>query len=121
MKGEKGGSKVKKMKEKHKEIKKIILENYCQMKRGLILAELRTKLDDDVIIQLLDDFSGRLIYIPTKSSLRRAALPMLIEQELKGIEPGSSEFKIKVKNLSQFYKLTQKAIKTINRKGIYTR
>lgn len=109
------------MKESEKVIKKKILECYCHAKRGSIVEEIREKLGDDLIIRLLDDFSGRLIYMPNKSSLRRAALPMLIIEELRGLEPGSSEFKAKVKILSEYYKLTQKAIKQINKKGLYTR
>ena len=110
-----------KMVKSEKIIKKKILENYCHVKPGSIVAELRVKLGDDATIQLLYDFSGRLIYMPNKSSLRRATLPMLIIEELKGLEPGSDEFKIKVRNLSEVYKLTQKAIKRINKKGIFTR
>jgi len=109
------------MLESEKILKKKILDEYCQAKPGSIVAEIRTKLGDDVIIELLDSFSGRLIYLPEKSSMRRAALPMLIIEELKGLEPGSDEFKIKVRNLSEVYKLTQKAIKRINKKGIFTR
>lgn len=107
--------------EKHKEIKKKILENYCQAKRSSIVAELRVRLGDDVIIQLLDNFSGRLIYLPEKSSLRRAALPMLVKAELKGLVSGSDLFKEKVRELAKFYKLTQKAITKINKKGIFVR
>lgn len=109
------------MLEKEKIIKKKILDEYCQAKRGSIVEELRMKLGDDVTIKLVDNFSGRLLFIPSKSSFRRAALPMLIKEELKGVEPGSDEFKTKVKNLSEYYKLTQKAIKVINKKGSYTR
>ncbi len=109
------------MKEQERAIKQKILENYCHGKRGSIVAELRAKLGDDVTIQLLDNFSGRLIYVPDKSSLRRASVPMLIKEELKGLEPGSPEFKIKIRNLSKFYKLTQKSIKAINKMGIYSR
>lgn len=107
--------------EKHKAIKKRILECYCQAKRDSIVEEIRVKLGDDLIIKLIDDFSGRLIYIPNKSSLRRASLPMLVRSELRGVEPNSSEFKAKVKTLAEYYKLTQKAVKQINRKGIFTR
>ena len=109
------------MNEREKILKKKILENYCQMKRGSIVSELRVKLGDDLTIALLDNFSGRLLFIPNKSSLRRSALPMLIEQELKGVEPNSPKFKAKVKVLAEFYKITQKAVKKINQKGIYTR
>jgi len=109
------------MKESEKAIKKKILDEYCHANPGSIVAEIRTNLGDYLIIQLLDNFPGRLIYLPEKSSLRRAGLPMLIKEELRGLEPGSSEFKTKVKNLSEYYKLTQKAIKAINRKGSYTR
>jgi len=109
------------MKESEKMIKKKILDEYCQAKRGSIVAEIRTKLGDDLIIKLIDNFSGRLIYLPEKSSMRRAVLPMLIRAELQGLGPGSSEFKTKVKALAKFYKLTQKSIKQINRKGIFVR
>lgn len=109
------------MLEREKIIKKKILDEYCQAKPGSIVAEIRTNLGDDLIIQLLDNFSGRLIYLPEKSSMRRAALPMLIREELRGLEPGTSEFKAKVRNLSEYYKLTQKAIIKINKKGIFTR
>lgn len=109
------------MKESEKVIKKKILECYCYAKRGSIVEEIREKLGDDLIIRLLDDFSGRLIYMPNKSSLRRAALPMLIRAELQGLEPGSDEFKTKVKVLAEFYKITQKAVKQINKTGKYTR
>jgi len=109
------------MLESEKIVKKGILENYCQAKHGSILTELREKLGDDVTIKLIEDFSGRLIYIPSKSSLKRTASPMLIRAELKGFEPGSDEFKAKVKMLADYYKLTQKAIKKINKRGIFER
>ena len=109
------------MNEREKAIKQKILDEYCQAKPGSIVAEIRTKLGDDLTIALLDNFSGRLFFIPNKSSLRRSALPMLIEQELKGVEPNSPKFKAKIKVLAEYYKLTQKAIKQINRKGVYSR
>lgn len=121
MKGEIERQRGQKMVKSEKIIKKKLLENYCQAKRSSILAELRVKLGDDLTIALLDNFSGRLIYIPNKSSLRRAALPMLIKEELRGFDPGTSKFKTKVKALAEFYKITQKAVKKINQKGIYTR
>ena len=109
------------MSNKEKIVKKQILESYCQIKRGSILTELRTKLGDDLIIQLLDTFSGRLIYLPNKSSLKRAALPMLVRAELQGLEPSSDKFRAKVKVLAGYYKLTQKAVRRINKKGIFSR
>lgn len=109
------------MTKKERIIKEKILENYCRVKPHSIVAEVQQKLGDDVIIKLLNNFSGRLIYLPSKSSLKRAALPMLVKAELKGLVPGSDLFKAKVKILSKFYKLTQKAIKQINRKGIFLR
>lgn len=109
------------MKEREKILKKGILESYCRVKPSSIVEELRMKLGDDVTIQLLDYFSGRAIYLPEKSSLRRAVQPMLIRQELKGFESGSDLFKIKVKNLSKYYKLTQKAVIKINKRGIFAR
>jgi len=107
--------------ESEKAIKKKILENFCQTKHGSVLAELREKLGDDVTIKIVDNFSGRLLFIPNKSSLRRATMPMLIIEELRGLEPDSDLFKIKVKNLSEYYKMTQKAIKQMNQKGVYSR
>lgn len=109
------------MKESEKAIKKKILESYCQAKRGSILTELRAKLGDELVIRLLDDFSGKLIYFPNKSSFRRAQMPMLIRAELQGLEPDSDKFKARVKSLSEYYKLTQKAIIKINKKGIFAR
>ena len=109
------------MKESEKILKKRILDEYCQAKRGSIVAEIRLRLGDDLIIQLLDNFSGRQIYLPEKSSMRRAVLPMLIKDRLRGLKPGSGVFKAEVSILSDIYKLTQKAIKQINRKGSYTR
>ena len=110
-----------KVTESEKAIKKKILDEYCHAKRGSIVEEIRMKLGDELIIQLLDNFSGRLIYMPNKSSLRRAALPMLIKERLRGLEPGSGIFKAQVGILADVYKLTQKSIKAINKKGIYTR
>lgn len=107
--------------ESEKVVKKKILENYCKMKHGSVLAELRENLGDDVTIKIVDNFSGRLLFVPNKSSLRRATMPMLIIEELRGLEPDSDLFKIKVKNLSEYYKLTQKAIMKINKRGIFTR
>jgi len=109
------------MQKSEKAIKQKILENYCQSKPASIVAEIRTKLGDDVIIKLLDDFSGRLIYLPNKSSLKRAALPWLIKERLRGLKPGSVPFKAQVGILSDVYKLTQKAIIKINKEGIFTR
>jgi len=109
------------MKENEKAIKTKILENYCQAKPGSIVAEIRTKLEDDVVIQLLDTFSGRLIYLPNKSSLKRAALPWLIKERLRGLKPGSGVFIAQVGMLSKYYKMTKKAIMKINKEGIYSR
>ena len=109
------------MKESEKAIKKKILDEYCQAKPGSIVAEIRTKLGDDVIIELLDKFSGRLIYLPNKSSLKRAALPWLIKERLRGLKPGSGVFKAQVGILSDVYKLTQKAVIKINKDGVFTR
>ena len=109
------------MKESEKDIRQKILDEYCQSKRGSIVEQIQEKLGDDATIKLLDDFSGRLLYLPNKSSLRRAALPMLIRRDLQGLEPGSDKFKARVKNMSDFYKLTQKAVIKINKKGIFLR
>ena len=109
------------MQESGKVIKKKILDEYCQEKPGSIVAEIRTKLGDEVIIQLLDNFSGRLLYLPNKSSLKRAILPMLIKERLRGLKPGSGLFKAQVGILSEYYKLTQKAVMKINKKGVYSR
>jgi len=109
------------MQEREKAIKQKILESYCQAKRGSILTELRDKVGDDLVIELVDNFSGRLIYIPNKSSLKRAALPMLVRAELRGLESGSNEFKAKVKILSEYYKLTQKAVIKIDKEGVFLR
>ena len=107
--------------EKHKEIKKKILDEYCRAKPGSVVAEIRTKLGDDLIIQLLDTFCGRLIYLPTRSSLKRATLPMLITERLRPLKPGSGVFKAQVGILSDVYKLTQKAVIKINKEGVFTR
>lgn len=109
------------MKESENAIKAKILESYCQAKRSSIVVELRVKLGDTATIRLVDDFAGRPIYIPSKSSLRRAAMPMLIRAELQGLEPKSKEFALKVRELARFYKITKKVIKQINRKGVYSR
>lgn len=109
------------MEESEKAIKQKILDEYCQAKSGSIVTEIRTKLGDDVIIQLLDSFSGRLIYLPNKSSLKRAALPWLIKERLRGLNPGSGVFKAQVRILSDVYKLTQKSIMKINKEGSFTR
>lgn len=109
------------MKESEKVIKEKILDEYCRSKPGSIVAEIRARLGDEAIIQLLDKFSGRLIYIPNKSSMKRAVLPLLIRAELKGLDPGSNEFRARVKNLSDVYKLTQKAIIKINKEGVFSR
>lgn len=109
------------MKESEKAIKTKILVEYCQAKSSSIVAEIRMKLGDDVIIQLLDNFSGRLIYLPNKSSLKRAILPMLIKERLRGLKPGSGVFKAQVGILSKYYKMTQKAILKMNQKGVYSR
>lgn len=109
------------MQEREKAVKKEILENYCNAKPGSIVAEIRMKLGDDLVIQLLANFSGRLIYLPNKSSLRRASLPMLIKNRLRGLKSGTAVFKAQVGILSDVYKLTQKAIIKINKEGCYTR
>lgn len=109
------------MQESEKAVKKTILDEYCRAKPGSVVAEIRIKLGDDLIIQLLDTFSGRLIYLPTRSSLKRATLPMLITERLRGLKPDSVPFKAQVGILSDVYKLTQKAIIKINKTGRYTR
>jgi len=109
------------MKESEKAIKQKILDEYCRARPASIVAEIRTKLGDDLIIQLLDRFSGRLLYLPNKSSLKRASLPWLIKERLRGLKPGSGVFKAQVRILSDVYKLTQKSIIKINKEGIFTR
>jgi len=109
------------MQEREKIIKKEILKNYCQMKRGSVLTELRAKLGDDATIKLIDNFSGKIIYIPNESSLGRATMPMLIRAELHALNPKSDEFKSAVRQLAEFYKTTQKAIVKMNKSGVYSR
>lgn len=109
------------MQESEKAVKKEILENYCLAKPSSIVAEIRARLGDEAIIQLLAHFSGRLLYIPNKSSLRRATLPMLIKERLRGLKPGSVPFKAQVGILSDVYKLTKKTIIKIDKEGVFTR
>ena len=109
------------VKEDKEEIKKKILANYCFTKPDSKLALIVDKIGIEVAIQLVDLFQGRAVSLPSRSSLQRAALPLIIREDLDGLEPESKLFKSKVKSLSKFYKVTKKAIIEMNKSGKYTR
>ena len=104
-----------------KEIKKEILSAYCFAKPDSKFAQVLDKLGLEAAIQLVDAFRGQLLAIPTRNALQRAALPKIIHDDLEGLEPESDQFKMKVKNLSSFYRLTKRAILEMNKTGKYTR
>lgn len=109
---------VKKDKE---EIKKKVVANYCFAKPDSKLATIVDKLGIEVAIQLVDLFQGEALSLPSRSSLQRAALPLIIREDLYGLKSESELFKMKVKNLSRFYKVTKRAIIEMNKKGVFTR
>lgn len=109
------------VKEDKEEIKKKVLVNYCFAKPDSKLALIAEKLGIEVAIQLVDLFQGQVVGLPSRSSLQRAALPLIIREDLYGLEPESDPFKMKVKSLSNFYRLTKRAIIEMNKKGIFTR
>ena len=103
------------------EIKKKVLANYCSAKPDSKLALILDKLGIEVAIQLVDLFQGQALSLPSRSSLQRAALPLIIREDLDGLKSESEPFKMKVKNLSKFYKVTKKAIIKMNETGKYQR
>ena len=109
------------VKEDKEEIKKKVVANYCSAKPDSKLALILDKLGIEVAIQLVDLFQGQALSLPSRSSLQRAALPLIIRDDLEGLEPESDQFKMKVKNLSNFYRLTKRAIIEMNKSGKYTR
>ncbi len=109
------------MTEKEKIIKKQILRNYARAKPTSIVPEIIKKLGLVTTVRIFDEFQGRHIYFPRNSSLKRAALPIIIKEELDKIEPGSNDFKSAVKQFADFYKTTQKAIIKMYKKGVYLR
>ena len=107
--------------ENKEEIKKKILSAYCFAKPDTKFAQVVDKVGIAVGIKLVDEFSGRVLTIPTRNSLQRAALPKIISDELDGLKPEHEEFKRKVKSLSDFYRLPKRAILMMNKTGKYTR
>lgn len=107
--------------EDKEEIKKKILSAYCFAKPDSKFAQVLEKLGLEVAVRLVDAFCGQLLVIPTKSALQRAALPKIISDDLEGLKPESDQFKMKIKNLSNFYRLTKRAILEMNKTGTYTR
>lgn len=103
------------------EIKKKILANYCFAKPDSKLALILDRVGIEVAIQLVDLFQGQALSLPSRSSLQRAALPLIIREDLYGLKPESEIFESKVKNLSKFYKVTKSAIIAMNETGKYTR
>lgn len=109
------------LKKDKEEFKKQILEAYCFGKPSTIFAQLIRKLGIELGIILVDEFVGQVISIPTRNSLKRAALPKMIRDELEGLKAGSNEFKLRIKSLSKFYGLRKKAILKMKETGIYGR
>lgn len=107
--------------EDKKEIKKKILSAYCFAKPESKFARVLDKLGLEVAVQLVDEFCGQVLAIPTKSALKRGALPRIISNELEGLSSESDQFKMKLKNLSSFYRLTKRAILEMRETGKYTR
>jgi len=107
--------------EDKEEVKKKILSAYYFAKPDTKFAQVIDKLGIDIGIKLVDEFWGQVIVIPTKNSLKRQALPQIIRDELEGLKPESDQFKLKVKNLSNFYMLPRRAILMMNKTGKYTR
>lgn len=109
------------VKEDKEEIKKKVLASYCSAKPDSKLALIVDKIGIEVAIQLVDLFQGQALSLPSRSSLQRAALPLIIREDLYGLAPESDLFKSKVTNLSKFYKVTKNAVIEMNKKGVYTR
>jgi len=107
--------------EDKKEVKKKILSAYYFSKPDSKFAQVVDKLGIEVAIQLVDEFCGQVIAIPTRNALQRGALPQIIRDELEGLKPESDQFKLKVKNLSNFYSLRKKAIIKMYESGKYSR
>ncbi len=107
--------------EDKKEFKKKILSAYCFAKPDTKFSRLIDRLGLEVGIKLVDEFYGQLITVPSKNSLQRSALPRIIRDELEGLTPNSTEFKMEIKNLAKFYKLSKRAILEMNKTGKYTR
>jgi len=109
------------VKEDKEEIKKKILVNYCFAKPDSKFAKILDKLGIEDAVKLVDEFQGQVLSIPTRNALQRVALPEIIRDELGGLQPESDPFKMKVKSLSNFYKLSKRAITEMNKTGKYTR
>lgn len=107
--------------EDKEEVKKKILSSYIFSKPNTQFSRVIDKLGIAVGIKLVDFFCGQVVVIPTKNSLQRSALPRIIRDELEGSKPESDQFKLKVKNLSNFYMLPRRAILMMNKTGKYTR
>jgi len=109
------------LEEDKKEIKEKILSAYLVAKPDTKFSRLIRELGIGIGIALLDEFWGQVIVVPTRASLQRSALPQIIREELSESKIGSDQFKIRVKNLSRFYKLPKRAILEMNKKGKYSR
>ena len=107
--------------EDKEEIKKKILSAYCLTKPDAKFAQMVDKVGIEVGIKLVDEFWGQVIAIPTRNALQRGALPQIIRDELEGLKPETDPFKLKVKNLSSFYRLPKRAIQQMNKTGKYSR
>ncbi|MCK4825180.1 hypothetical protein KA005_56045, partial [bacterium] len=86
------------VKEDKEEIKKKILANYCSAKPDSKLALILDKVGIEVAIQLVDLFQGQALSLPSRSSLQRAALPLIIREDLYGLKSESEPFKSKIKS-----------------------
>ena len=107
--------------EDKEEIKKKILSGYCFAKPDTKFAQVVDKVGIEVGIKMVDEFWGQVVAIPTRNALQRGALPQIIRDDLEGLKPESDQFKMKVKNLSSFYRLTKRAIIEMNKTGKYSR
>ncbi len=101
-------------------IRQIVID-YCRAKPNSTLAKIKEGVGFGAAVKMVDIFGGQTIAIPVQSSLKRSAKPMLIQEQLYGLNPNSSDFKEEVKKLAKIFKIPKRAVEEMNKTGVYKR
>ena len=103
------------------EEQRTVLTNYCLACPISLLAKISDGGGEELAIEMMVSFQGKIVAFPTRNALRRLMIPVKIQKNLFLLLVGSDEFKKRVKQLSKTYKLPKRAIMEMNKTGKYTR
>lgn len=72
-----------------------------------------------VAARIMTEFAGRMLYLPTNSTLYRSMVAAYVKEELKGLKPGSPKYQKQISKLAHLFKKEERSIIRIHKSGRY--